>query len=217
MNALHIPKQLAAKAEQLLGGSDMKASISSYPPLGQVTILPQATTTFTVLLEVDQSRIHEPWEVAVWYTKLGSEWIEHPLLFTEHDASSKPFTVRQATTSPDELSPLYFTGVFPIAEPVTFTIKFRAGPEKQWKWVKDHQGMQDGTVLVKPDMITMDRGDKLDLYVKGLNTELEAKRVMSQAPDTMLWSVIAKVEAAKGEESTIKDMKLGYPWGKFQR
>ena len=55
----------------------MKAFVISYPPLGQVTQVREGNVSFTVVLDVHQSRGHEPWQVAMWYIFDGGEcWFE---------------------------------------------------------------------------------------------------------------------------------------------
>lgn len=109
---------------------------------------------------------------------------------------------------------LYFTTPLAIHLPTNFNIKFRAGPNYSWKWVKDHQGTIDGVVMLSTvtsqDAISSELAD----YVADLNPILKSKNYRSQSPGTTLWSVEAPIEGADGEKSAIKDIKFGLPWGK---
>jgi len=136
------------------------------------------------------------------------------------DSTSHPTALQPAMKSEgDHLTRLYFTTPLAINLPTSFTIKFRSNPSHAWKWVKDHQGSLDGTIILKSitsqDAISSDLKD----YVEGLNPDFEAKNFRSQTPGTTLWSVEMPIKAAEGEKSTIDEVKFGLPWGqgKFLR
>jgi hypothetical protein len=190
----------------------MKAYISTYPPLGQVTQIDKSTTVFTALLEVDESRDSDPWQVSLWHSE-GKKWQEVPMEPLRNFEAHPTAIQSPRTSSGPALTRLYFTTPLAIHLPTNFTIKFRGGVDKPWKWVKDHQGTTDGIVMLKSvmdqDAISSDLGD----YVQGLNPLLKSKNYRSQSPGTTLWSVEASIEAADGEKSTIKDIKFGLPWG----
>lgn len=191
----------------------MKAYISTYPALGQVTAIDKTLNVFTALLEVDEARISDPWQVSLWHSE-GKDWQEVPMQPMK-DSSAEP-TVLQKTKSTfaEPLTRLYFTTPLAIHLPTTFTIKFRASSDQSWKWVKDHQGTTDGIVCLKTvtaqDAISNDLGH----YIQGLNHALKSKNYRSQSPGTTLWSVEATVDGAKDNKSTIVNIKFGLPWGK---
>jgi hypothetical protein len=213
--AQYIPKQKAPPASD---HPSMKAYISTYPPLGQVTQIDKTTSVFTALLEVDESRASDQWQISLWHSE-GKEWREVPM-DPVRSLAAHP-TVLQASKSSFgvSLARLYFTTPLVIHLPTNFTIKFRGSPDQSWKWVKDHQGTTDGIVMLKTvtdqEAISSDLGD----YIEGLNPILKSKNYRSQSPGTTLWSVEAPVEAAAGAKSTFKDIKFGLPWGegKFLR
>lgn len=213
--AKYIPKQKGPPASN---SPSMKAYLSTYPSLGQVTQIDQSTSVFTALLEVDESRASDPWQVSLWHSE-GKEWRKCPM-DPSRSASSHPTALQDSKIGAEgALNRLYFSTPLAIHLPTNFTIKFRGGPDQSWRWVKDHQGTQDGIVMLKTvmsqDAISSNLGD----YVQGLNPVLKAKNYRSQSPGTTLWSVEAPIEAAQGEKSTIKDITFGLPWGegKFSR
>ncbi|XMA11985.1 hypothetical protein WAI453_004776 [Rhynchosporium graminicola] len=214
--AQYIPKQ---KTHPALDHPSMLAYISTYPALGQVTqIEKHVTKVFTALLEVDKSRASQSWQVSLWHSA-GKEWQEVPME-PVIKAAAFPSDLQASSTAPGTAKArLYFTTPLAIHLPTNFTIKFRSGPTESWKWVKDHQGMTDGVIMLKTmtsqDTISSDLGD----YVTGLNQILKSKNHRSECPGTTLWTVEAPVEGAVGEKSTIKDIKFGLPWGvgKFSR
>lgn len=209
--AQYIPKQ---KGPPSSDDPSMKAYISTYPALGQVTQIEKSTSVFTALLGVDESRASDPWQISLWHSD-GGDWREVPMNPLRGE-QGRPTEIQTPNST---FTRLYFTTPLAIHLPTNFTLKFRNGPDQSWKWVKDHQGTQDGVVLLRTvtgqEAISSELGD----YVQGLNPVLKSKNYRSQSPGTTLWSVEASVEAAQGEESTVKDIRFGVPWGvgKFSR
>jgi hypothetical protein len=209
--SVYIPKQTPRKA---YGDGSMEAVIISYPPLGQVTLVNGTTTAFTVLLETDKSRILDGWEVSLWYSN-GIEWREIPLKPVGGTVADIPMATQ--TSNEVRYHHLYFTATVDVVSPMSFTVKFRTAPNQPWRWVKDHQGTIDGTVLLRP-MIQESRTEDLHDLIKDLNPIVEAKKVLSQSPNTSVWSVTAPVPAADGEKSAMIDVNFGLPWaGKILR
>jgi hypothetical protein len=213
--AQYIPKQ---KGPPALDDPSMKAYISTYPALGQVTSIDKSTSVFTALLEADAGRASDSWQLSLWHSE-GKEWREVPMEPLKNTSSHPASLQVSKSTFGAPLTRLYFTTPLEIHLPTKFTVKFRGGPDQSWKWVKDHQGTLDGTVLLQTvtsqDAISSDLGD----YIQGLNPLLKYKNYRSQSPGTTLWSVEAPVDAADGEKSTFENIKFGLPWGqgKFSR
>jgi hypothetical protein len=213
--AQYIPNQKALPASD---HPSMKTYISTYPPLGQVTQIDKTTSVFTALLEVDESRASDHWQISLWHSE-GKEWREVPMDPVRSLAAHPTVLQTSKSSFGVPLARLYFTTPLAIHLPTNFTIKFRGGPDQSWKWVKDHQGTTDGIVMLKTvtdqEAISSDLGN----YIEGLNPILKSKNYRSQSPGTTLWSVEAPVEAAVGAKSTFKDIKFGLPWGegKFLR
>jgi hypothetical protein len=213
--AKYIPKQ---KPPTALDHPSMKAYISTFPALGQITQIDKHTTIFTALLEIDSSRASEPWQISLWHSE-GSEWQEVPMDPLK-DEKAQPTALQSSMKSEDgHLKRLYFTTPLAIHLPTSFTIKFRSSPAHTWKWVKDHQGSFDGTIIMK-SVTTQDAiSSELKDYIEGLNPAFKTKNHRSQSSGTSLWTVEVPVEAADGEKSTIKEVRFGLPWGqgKFSR
>ena len=203
--AKYIPKQ---KPPPSLDHPSMKMYISTYPPMGQVTFVDQSTTIFTALLEVEEGQVFAPWEVSLWYLE-GSEWREAPMELLK-DASSHP-THLQSSKQPQNR--LVFVTRIATNLLASFTVKFRAGTDQSWKWAKDHQGIQDGSVLLKSVTSQDSISSNLEDYIQNLNPALTSKNYRSQSPGTTLWAVEAPIEAVDGDKSTIKEIEFGLPWG----
>lgn len=205
--AQYIPKQKGPPASD---DPSMKAYISTYPSLGQVTEIAKTFTVFTALLEVDESRASDDWKLSLWHSE-GKEWREvpmDPLL----NAALHPTALQKPDSS--GLTRLYFTTPLAIHLPTTFTIKFRNGSDQAWKWARDHQGATDGIVMLKTVTGQESISSNLSSYIENLNPALKTQNYRSQSPGTTLWSVEAPIEAAQGEKPTVKDIKFGLPWGK---
>ncbi len=213
--AQYIPKQ---KGPPPSDDPSMRAFISTWPPLGQVTEIDQRTTVFTALLEVVESRVSDHWQLSLCHSE-SKEWREVPMDPLRNTAAH-PTVLQTSKIGPGPaLSPLFFTTPLAIHLPTSFTIKLRSGADQSWKWVKGHQGSTDGIVMLKTVTSQEDISSDLGNYIQDLNPSLKSRNYRSQSPGTTLWSVEAPVEAAEGEKSTIKDIKFGLPWGdgKFSR
>jgi hypothetical protein len=223
--AKYIPKQKGPPAPD---SPSMRAFVSTFPPLGRVTIVDQptganpdpnrcgSTGAFSAMLEVDESRAEDPWQLSVWYSN-GGEWREVPM-------ERIPPTARNPTTLQvfkpgSKLYKLYFRTVLPTHSPLSFTVKFRNGGDNTWKWVKDHQGAEDGLIILKSMTSQNSISSSLGDYVEDLNPALECRNHQSQSPGTTIWSVEVPIEATKGRDPAVKDVKFGIPWGhqKFLR
>lgn len=201
----HIPKPSVRDTYDL---STMEATVISYPPLGQVTLLNESTAAFVILLETHHSRASDPWEVSLWHSS-GEGWQESHL--KPHLESPNDLLSTLQTSTGAALHRLYFRADLEVTSPMVFTIKFRSGPDQTWKWVKENQGSLDGTVLCK-SKIPMTQSESLHDYVEDLNPNLETRKVISQSPGTTVWSITAPVDAAKGEQSAVVNIKFGLPW-----
>ncbi|TAQ84033.1 hypothetical protein B7494_g7645 [Chlorociboria aeruginascens] len=212
--AQYIPKQKAGPPPD---SPIMKAYISTFPALGQITTINETTSVFTALLEVDATRASDPWQLSLWHSE-GQEWRECPM-DPVRNPSSHPTSLQTPNAIGQQLRRLYFTTPLAIHLPTNFTFKFRGGPDQPWKWVKDHQGSQDGIVMLKTVTSQDNFSPKLGDYVPNLNSDLKTENHRSQSPGTTLWSVEASIEGANGENSAIKDLTFGLPWGrgKFTR
>ncbi len=202
--SVYIPKQTPRKA---YGDGSVEAMIASCPPLGQVTLVEGSTSAFVLLLETDKSRASDAWEVLLWHSD-GIEWRGTPFKPVRDPAADLPIVIQ---TSNESAHYLYFTATVDVVSPMSFTVKFRNAPNQPWRWVKDQQGTLDGIVLSKPIAHSC-RTEELHDLIKDLNPIVEAKKVLSQSPNTSVWSVTAPVEAAAGEKSAMIDVKFGLPW-----
>ena len=190
----------------------MLARICSWPALGQLTCVEDDSATLTVLLEVQQARASDPWEVSLWHSA-DSEWHETSLQPLRDEASHPTFLRVIDSQHGPHLQSLYFTTSVPIKVPTSFTVKFRNHPAQSWKWAREHQNWDDGHVKVKTSSPLSAMSSQLGNYIENLNPELSVKNCRAQSPSTTLWVHQGSVNAAS-ESSTCADLRLGIPWGK---
>lgn len=205
--AKYIPKQKGPPAPE---SPSMKAYLSTFPSLGQVTVIDERIHDFTAVLEIDETRANELWQVSLWHSE-GEEWREVPLERVE-PSNSVP-TALQTADSGSGLAKIYFHAALPNSVPMNFTVKFRNSNDQTWKWARDHQGSGDGLVIVKSMTRQNAISGNLADYVEELNPSLEFTNHRSQSPGTTLWTVELPIEPARGEVPTVKDVKFGVPWG----
>lgn len=202
----HVPKQKKPST------TNMGASVSVFPPLGQVTQVQKDTLRVSALLEVpaDQGQKSQ-WEVALWHSTGDDAWTETLLT----PATNKtPSTLQHANSS---VSRFWFETQLSVQDLLHFTVKFRSGPGQEWRWSRDEQGMGDGTIIVNRILTTDALPDDFPTVLQGCDQRIKVKACQSQCPGTRLWSLEATADAVTGDDSALTDVNLGVPWGGFLR
>ncbi|KAF2084466.1 glycoside hydrolase family 36 protein [Saccharata proteae CBS 121410] len=91
---------------------------------------------------------------------------------------------------------------------MSFTITFRTGKDEPWKWANDQFSFVDGHLSYPP----VEPGSgKLSSYLRNISQELAIDEPTSQTPDTSLFTLRGKVEAASGTRSGRASHILGTP------
>lgn len=204
----HVPKQKKPPT------TNMGASVSVFPPLGQVTQVQKETIRISALLQVpaDQAERSPSWEVALWHSTGDDTWTE--TLLSPAANNRTPSTLQHVDSS---VSRLWFEGQLSIQELLHFTVKFRSGPDQDWRWARDEQGMGDGTIIVNRISTTDALPDDFSMILKGCDQKAKVKSCQSQCPGTRLWSLEVAADAVKGDDSALTDVDLGIPFGGFLR
>ncbi len=91
---------------------------------------------------------------------------------------------------------------------MSFTVKFRLGPDDAWKWVNDTLARRDGQLYYHD---SSEKKRHLSHYIEGISADLDVAERTSEVPGTLLWSVTAPIEAAAGRESGYSAHALGKP------
>lgn len=203
----HVPKQKKPTHSNTMG-----ASVSVYPPLGQITQVQKKVVSVTALLEVPADQAEQSWELAVWHSAGDDNWTETAL--SPSATHRTPSSLQTVDTSKARL---WFEGKLEVKSLLSFTAKFRPGSDQPWRWVHDEQGIGDGTIICKSSLTTDALSDDFGSILKGHDTGINVKSCQSQCPNTRLWALEVTVDAAQGDESTYSDVNLGTPWGGFLR
>ncbi|KAI5922040.1 raffinose synthase Sip1 [Camillea tinctor] len=191
----------------------LRARLSSFPPLGQITQLKTEAVNFYSLLEVDIEDVDSPWQIAIWHAAVGRAWEEK--LMVPVDGSDAPISL-QTVNSPNTCR-LYFGAALPVSSLLNFTLKFRKAPDQPWRWIREEHGIDDGAVLINLEVPQPLRSDDLSSIIHGLNPDLKVESVASQSPGTQLWTLEAHVGPADDAYSAYTDVHIGTPWGNFLR
>ena len=152
-----------------------------------------------MLLEASKSLPEVAWEVSVWHScstrgiNDADTWEELPLT----QSTSRPFElIRDFAPSNYHYS---FTAALKPAPGSDggslskFTIKFRAGPNVRWQWVKDQFGISDGSLLIS-------RGNEhkpadtwaSSIFGKHYLWQWNTTSLQSQVPGAVLFKVESK-------------------------
>ena len=187
----------------------MKAILQSWPPLGQVSCVMKGQIDMSVVLEASDARRNEPWEVSLWCSVDSQDWAEQPMSRTK--ASQEPYSL---CGPPHGSTHLYYSCSLSFAESVQFTVRFRNAAGQPWRWVRDEEALNDGTVIVQtPNAL----GDSLQDYIPDLDSTWAVTSRISQSPGTQLWSLECSSPAATGQQSAYHSVSIGTPWGSFKR
>lgn len=203
----HVPKQ-----KKPTHTSTMGASVSVYPPLGQITQVSKQVISIIALLEVSADAAEQSWELAIWHSNGDDNWTETALSLAP--AQKTPSTLQMVDSSKARF---YFEGKIDVQSLLNFTVKFRTASDQPWRWAYDEQGIGDGTVIYKSSAASSALPDDLGSILKGYDTTIKVKSCQSQCPGTRLWALETTVDAAQGDDSTYKALSLGTPWGGFLR
>lgn len=185
------------------------APVQSYPPLGQVTVVQTRNTSLTIVLEVTAHREKEPWEASLWTSVDEGEWREVKLGRTEGHLEPQMLQKQPAASTF-----LYFSGHLSLRKSAKFTVKFRSSADKAWRWIRNEEGLDDGTILLQsPGLLS----DSSQPRIPDLNSEWEVISEISQSPGTRLWSLQCPIQGSTGKDSSVRDIEVGTPWGLFLR
>ncbi|KAF2148778.1 glycoside hydrolase family 36 protein [Myriangium duriaei CBS 260.36] len=189
----------------------MFASITSWPPLGQTTVIPTDNKSihFTVLLEtaLNKSSAPEDIEVKLWHNHTSSgEW-EDAVLRHERDPGNTQLSV---DANPATRTRRWYRLELPLVHtnsPTSFTVKFKTASQSGWRWVRDQTNVADGQLLFHKTLPSHD----LSNFFDGLSTDLKITTPRCETPDTLLYSIALTVDASNGVHSGQGRAKLGYP------
>ncbi|KAF2102437.1 glycoside hydrolase [Rhizodiscina lignyota] len=191
----------------------MYAKVLCHPPLGQATAVPAGSpsVTFTVFVETNASPTREL-EVQLWHNiGTSQDWegtsfaeLEDPSDLVFIEAEPKAGVRRQCFR-------LELEGKPQDKDLVSFTIRFRSGPNEPWKWIRDQSSVTDGQLCYQK---LNSQGPERELadYFKNFNTEITVQKEKPQNK-AGVYSLLTRIDAAEGEESGYTSYRLGIPAG----
>lgn len=187
----------------------MKVRVQSYPPLGQVTSIQSNNISFKAVLDAPSQWPSGAWEVVLWYSIDENAWAE--LALNELDGHRKPIHLQEQAPN---VTKYYFGAKLAFHDSVQFTLKFRHTNSPDWIWVQQEYGLGDGVVVAgTPRTYSTNLGD----YIPDLNPAWAVSSLLSQAPQTSLWSLKLQIPGSEHDAASLKDATIGTPWGGFHR
>lgn len=198
------------------GGDDVDIRVTCLPSLGRVTTVAkeQGGVKFAVLLETTSPSLlaeDEP-QVCLWHNHNGhSDWAELPLRTT------KAYEDALLVNTPDDrsLSRCWFEAELPglpkHAQVTSFTVKFRVGTDKGWKWVRDTTNVEDGSLHYQGQDYQKHSQHELKQFFSGISPDIKVASERAQTDATLIYSLSAPVNAAEGKASGYSHHQLGLP------
>lgn len=187
----------------------MQLRFQTHPPLGQVTRVETEEVHFQAILEVPQVWTAEAWDVVLWYAEDGGDWKE--AAFSPSSATHKPFHVGYESNGCTVIS---FDLQLPIKSSIQFTARLRHNGQGEWLWANGALNQENGHVV--KDQPFQATGALAD-FIPDLNSRWTAKSLLSQTPETQLWSLEVATKAAHGDKPSTEQLPIGTPWGSFLR
>ncbi|EFX00759.1 raffinose synthase protein [Grosmannia clavigera kw1407] len=231
--AIRVGKKRGSTAGGGAQAAVMGVTVSTYPPLGQVTQLASGDSVgFYAMLEtkrVSGDDRASAWEVAVWHsTSSGAdegeadregEWAATELSAVDADDETKPRSWLWLQDEDETTVRHCYGGTLNVGlGPAWFTVRFRrratAGSEASvWRWVNEEQETEDGTLVIRRKSGRPAEADLSNL-IHGLNPAFSVTSPRSQVAGTTLWSLETTVAGATDtDESGYTDTTIGTPWG----
>ncbi|KAK3630052.1 hypothetical protein LTR56_017697 [Elasticomyces elasticus] len=197
---------------------DIHAKVTCIPPLGQATQIARGghSVRFTVLLETANPSLLEDADeqpsVCLWHNHNGHyDWSELDLEPTKvyNDVT---LLNRQKNRS---LTRYWFTAELPgqpkHAQVVSFTIKFRMSKGKDWVWVKDTSGIDDGALQYHGMDHKAHQAHELKQFFGDISSDIKVQSEKPATDNTYLYSLTCPVQAAEDPASGYQHHRLGKP------
>lgn len=147
--------------------------------------------------------------MVLWHSVDESKWAD--LALNELDAHCEPVHLQQQASN---VTKCYFGAKLAFHDSIKFTLKFRHSNSPEWIWVQHEYGLADGVVIAStPQTYSKELVD----YIPDLNPSWAVSLLLSQAPQTSLWSLKVQAPGSEHDAAGLKDVTIGTPWGGFHR
>lgn len=177
--------------------------------MGQVTSIQSNSISFKAVLDVPAQRSRGAWEVVLWHSVDDKAWEE--LALDELDVHDEPVYLQEQAPN---VTKCYFGAKLAFHDSIQFTLKFRHTNSPEWIWTKQEYGFGDGVVIAGTPLACSK--DLVD-YIPDLNRSWTVSPLLSQAPQTSLWSLKTQAPGSAHDAAGLKDATIGTPWGGFHR
>lgn len=185
---------------------ETRVTLACHPPLGQLSKVRVGPVNVIAVLEVHPARQSLPWEVSLWHSIDEGIWGEVALKSIINNPIPTSFQGQNSSKSQR-----FLMTTLQAQETIYFTLKYREGPDADWRWIRDETGLEDGMIVVEnPTPFSFSKN--LHDYISNLNRDLRVESLLSQSPKTELWSVKTSIQA-----QDIVNVNLGMPWGSFYK
>ncbi|KAK3711661.1 hypothetical protein LTR37_009437 [Vermiconidia calcicola] len=205
-----LPPEQAGPSTQSEVDDDMDdVRVSCWPPLGQSYTVPkgQRKVNFTVLLQTAQA---VQAEVCSWHdcTKMLDLKLN-----PSPEIESTPHFNRSG--GPNDATAHYFTASLERlsrhGHTVSFTLRFRTGPDRPWRWMKRLTGVDHGKIhfLATGDFMENTSNYPLSCYFSHTSPDIKIKSEDAETSHTQLYSITCPIAPAKGKDSGYQHHRLG--------
>jgi len=192
------------------------AKITTFPPLGRITIVPPSRKQFefTVVVESSTSLPEQPWEVAIWYDHStcygtgGEDWRALPLQKVDINPTvlydNRENRLYRCTFEGNLPTPFPVEGKTYKGRKVSFTVRYRINSNEAWTWVKDNFATGDGVLILQPPLDPN--------YLGGspveLNNGWHIRKLTSEAPEARLYSFESSTTIPYSEDDAVEEPKI---------
>ncbi|CEN61868.1 hypothetical protein ASPCAL08516 [Aspergillus calidoustus] len=185
----------------------MSVSLTSYPPLGQVTCVKGEKINFTVILESDSE---QDFEVQIWHNSESPEWTALPL--EKRPSTSVPQLTGNSPRTPGTRA--IFSKEIPRPQSGTaeFTVRYRETSDADWRWENKEHGVDNGElVFTAVDLGSGASAEDFGKYFVDLSSDITVEVRKSEAPGASLWQLSGSVGPARHGHSGVAQIPLGIP------
>ncbi|KAL2786999.1 glycoside hydrolase superfamily [Aspergillus keveii] len=188
----------------------MSVSLTTYPPLGQVTRVKGEKINFTVILESDSK--HD-FEVQIWHNIESADWTALPL--ENRPSTSVPHLTGDSPQN-SSVRLVFSKGLHrPRSDTAEFTVRYREHPDAGWRWGNKEQGVDNGKLVFTAVDLGSDlpgaSAEDFGKYFDDLSSDINVEARKSEAPGASLWQLSGSVDPAKEGHSGVVQVPLGTP------
>lgn len=155
----------------------------------------------------------QSWEVDIWHNIARPEWTA--LRLEEYQGPIAPLMSSQKSQYHSYRHVLSQEIALPNSGGHSqFTVRFRPGPDTDWRWANEQQHSSDGELIFAPRVTFQGLDvpeDQLSKYFNHLSPEIDIEPRKSEAPGSVLWRLSGEIDPARNGKSSSRILPLGVP------